>query len=258
MSTDTRFTILGSGTAVPHPERGPAGYLLEAGDERVLFDAGSGTLQRLKRAGVEAQAIGRVFFTHFHLDHLMDLPTLLFALKNPALDRDRELPVYGPPGLKRIAAGLEDLFGDWVRPRRTRPTWHEIEPGWSATFPFGELRTAETRHVPGSLAFRLDLTCGATLVYTGDTGYSETLVEFSRDADVFVCECSFPEVDPEDLHLSPALAGQMAEAAGVGSLVLTHFYPEVLEVDIAAEAASRYSGKIVLAKDLERIVFEQA
>jgi len=253
-----RFTILGSGTAVPLADRGPAGYLLEAGEERVLFDAGSGTLQRLKRAGVDPDAIDRIFFTHFHLDHLMDLPTLLFALRNPALDRRRELPVYGPPGLKRIAAGLEDLFGEWVKPRRTRPVWHEIEPGWSATFPFGELRTAETRHVPGSLAFRVDLGCGATFVYTGDTGYSESLAAFARGADVLVSECSFPELGPDDLHLSPALAGGMADAAGVGCLVLTHFYPEVLQTDIESAVRSRYSGKVVLAKDLERIVFEQA
>ncbi|MBN2491614.1 MAG: ribonuclease Z [Planctomycetes bacterium] len=248
-----RWIVLGSGTAVPQPARGPAGHLLEAGGERVLFDAGSGTLERLARTGVAPDRIDRVFFSHYHPDHVMDLPTLLFALRHPAFDRARTLPVCGPPGLRAIAAGLEAMFGCWVKPERTRPRWDEIGPGWRAVLPFGTLETAESRHVPGSLAYRVTLADGVSLVYTGDTGYSAGLVDFARRADVLLSECSLAETAPEDLHLSPPLAGRMAREADVRSLVLCHFYPEVLATDIVAAVRREWAGPLRLAADLEAI-----
>lgn len=245
-----RWTILGSGTLHPLPDRGPAGHLLEAGGERVLFDAGSGTLVRLARAGVTLDRLDRVFFTHYHLDHLMDLPSLLFALKNPALDLDRVLPIAGPPGLKKIVTGLEALFGEWLRPTRTRFEWLEIEPGFRAELPCGEVRAAATHHVPGSLAYRIRLPGGGEVVYTGDTGYCDDLAAFARDVDLLVCECALPQATAEDRHLSPELAGRMAAAAAARRLVLTHFYPKTLTVDIEAGVRQHFEGPLTLAEDL--------
>jgi ribonuclease BN (tRNA processing enzyme) len=243
---------------VPLPDRGPSGHLLEAGGERVLFDAGSGTLGRLARVGVTPDRIDRVFITHFHLDHLMDLPTLLFALKNPALDRDRVLPVAGPPGLERIVAGFEDLFGDWLRPALTRVAWEEIEPGRAAALPCGEVTAGAMRHTSGSLGFRVRMPGGGDVVYTGDTGYDDGVIAFARDTDVLVCECALPEAEVGDAHLSPELAGRLAAETAPRKLVLTHFYPEVLATDIVAGVRRWWDGPLELANDLHAVEVEDA
>ena len=82
-------TILGAGTAIPARDHSPAGLFVEAGGERLLFDAGPGTLQRLHAAGGSLFTLDRVFLTHYHLDHCLDLASLLFALRIPAPRRGR-------------------------------------------------------------------------------------------------------------------------------------------------------------------------
>ena len=80
-----RLTVLGSGTAVPVPDRFPAGYLVERGASKVLVDCGPGSLRRLAQAGVSPAELDAVLLTHYHTDHCADLAALLFALRSPHL-----------------------------------------------------------------------------------------------------------------------------------------------------------------------------
>lgn len=251
-----RFTVLGSGTGVPTSTRGPSGHLLEAGGERVLLDSGSGTTKRLAEAGVSLDTLDRVFYTHYHLDHFLDLPGLIFALRNPALDRDRVFPVYGPAGLEDLVSGLRDLFGPWMVPDRTRIELHEVGPGWRAEFPFGKMSAASTRHCPESLAYRIDLPGAGAIAYSGDTGYCNEVVDLARDVDVFVCECALTGTD--EFHLNGDQAGRMAAQAGVKCLVLTHFYPEVEGTDVAGRVRKHFQGKVILAEDLMTFSIEDS
>jgi len=245
-----RFTILGSGTGVPVAKRGPSGYLLEAGGERVLFDSGSGTLKRMAEAGVSPDTLDRVFYTHYHIDHFMDLPSLFFALKHPSLDRERVLQVYGPDGLRRLVSGLQDLFKPWLMPENVSIHLHEVGPGWCERLPCGEVSSALTQHQEGSLAYRISLPGEGVVVYSGDTGYSTEMVKLARDADVLVCECALEGTRDAPYHLNGEQAGRIAAEAGVGCLVLTHFYPEVDLTEVPELVKKRYQGKLVLAEDL--------
>jgi len=93
----------------------------------------------------------------------------------------------------------------------------------------------------------------ATVVYSGDTDASENLITLARDADLLICESALPDELKTEGHLTPSLAGKMAQQAGVKKLVLTHFYPECDKVDIRQQCAKTFSGEIILAKDLMRI-----
>lgn len=249
------WTILGSGTATPTAKRGASGHLLTLGGAHVLFDAGAGTLQRLARAGVALDAIDRIFFTHYHLDHVMELPSLLFALKNPALDRDRTLEITGPRGLHRIVDGLTGVFDDWMKPTTTRVVYREIDAGATIDLDGCRLTTAPTRHVApderwgASLAYRIALDGGIVIAYSGDTGYAPEVVALAERADVFVCECALDAAEATDRHLDAVLAGRMADEAAVGKLVLTHFYPEVALDRVVERAGRHYAGPVIIAED---------
>jgi ribonuclease BN (tRNA processing enzyme) len=108
------------------------------------------------------------------------------------------------------------------------------------------IRSGPVNHIFGSLAYRLEAD-GRTLVYSGDTDVSDSLVDLARGADLLVLECSNPFKVPG--HLTPAEAGRLAARAGVGRLLLTHFYPPCDDVDVAALAARGFNGEILLAED---------
>jgi ribonuclease BN (tRNA processing enzyme) len=112
------------------------------------------------------------------------------------------------------------------------------------------LRARRVPHTERSLAYRIETPGGRTLVYSGDTGPSEALIELAKGCDLLILECSFPKEQEAHNHLSPEQAGEVAAAADPGKLLLLHFYPEVLAVDIPARCRRAYRGPLVLARDL--------
>ena len=106
--------VLGSGTAVPHPRRGSAGYLVRHGGVTLLVDAGMGTLQKLAVLGVPLATPDAVAFTHLHLDHTAELAPLLFSLRNPGIGRRKDLILLGAPGFRDFYERLRHVYGSWV------------------------------------------------------------------------------------------------------------------------------------------------
>lgn len=108
----------------------------------------------------------------------------------------------------------------------------------------------ETPHTDESLAIHIRSRDDATLVYTGDTGFSETLAAFARRVDLLLIEASFPRNKPGENHLDLAEAMYLIRKAGPGRAVLTHLYPDWDDVDLEAEAAKLSPGqKVVRAFD---------
>jgi ribonuclease BN (tRNA processing enzyme) len=110
------------------------------------------------------------------------------------------------------------------------------------------------RHNPESLAYRVTSAAGRSAVYSGDTDYNENLIALSKNADLLICESAFPDDAKTAGHLTPSLAGEIATQANVKTLVLTHLYPQCDLVDIAGQCRRTYRGKLILARDLQRIV----
>ena len=78
-------------------------------------------------------------------------------------------------------------------------------------------------------------------------------MELVNGADVLVCESAFPDHLKVTGHLTPSLAGEIAEEAGVKKLVLTHFYPECDGADLIEQCRKTYQGPLVLAEDFMEI-----
>ena len=108
-------------------------------------------------------------------------------------------------------------------------------------------------HNPESIAYRIMSADGSTVVYSGDTDYSENLIELARDADLLICESAQPDSLQVKGHLTPSAAGEMASRAGVRKLVLTHFYPDCENADLVQECRRTYNGPVILAEDLMMI-----
>jgi ribonuclease BN (tRNA processing enzyme) len=258
-TADVTITVLGSGTCVPSLERSACSVLVEAGGEKILLDAGPGTMRRLLEAGVTIFQLSAVFFSHFHPDHTGELVPLLFSTKYPDGSRRKQpLIMAGGPGFASFFQQLRGVYGEWVD---LAPGLLDIRQCRDDGFDRFELKrlvvdTAPTVHRPESVAYRVTDGAGRSMVYSGDTDFSENLISLARGADLFICESALPDALKVTGHLTPSEAGEMAARAGVDTLVLTHLYPECEQVDLVGQSRKAFAGKVVVAKDLMRLRFQ--
>jgi len=250
----SELVLLGSGTAVPVPDRTPSGHLVRRADRssQVLLDSGPGTAQRLAHHGVKLDRLDAILYTHLHPDHTLDYLAIAFAFKNPSFGASRtpEIPVVGPPGFAAFVKRVKDLYGPWMEPERPRLLVREIGPGKKFGAGAFEALAMKTAHTPESQGYRLVDGEGAVLAYSGDSDECDDLVDLARGADLFLCECSFPDAAYAPGHLTPSRAGRLAERAKARRLVLTHFYPECADTDLVRrEARAAFSGEITVGSD---------
>jgi ribonuclease BN (tRNA processing enzyme) len=247
-----RLTVVGSGTAAPEPDRVCAAFFIEAADVRVLVDCGPGATHHLARFRLPWQRLDHVVISHFHNDHIGDVPMLLFALMW-GTDERRTAPlnVWGPAGLRDRLAAMARAFGDHVRDPGFPVHVHEVQPGDRAELDGGLAFTSiHTPHTEESLAYRFDDASGASLGYTGDTGPSEDVARFLAGVDLLLAECSVPDPEAMEMHLHPTALAAMARTASPGRLVVTHVYPRLDRQDVLALVrAAGWTGPLVRATD---------
>jgi len=247
-----RMRILGSGTLLPHAERGSPAHWLQVGDALMLVDSGSGTLGSLARFGLPWERITHVLLTHFHTDHVGDLAPLLFALKHRA-DRGAHEPLQllGPVGLAQHLQALASAHGTFVLDPGFPIQVRELSPGEVDSPAHGPwtLSTRSTRHTKDSLAYRIDAPRGS-VGFTGDTGPSPGLGSFFQGCQVLVAECSNADGSEMDTHLTPRSLALLAREAAPDLLVTVHVYPPLDPERIPrllAEAG--YSGQALPGRD---------
>ncbi len=245
-----RVTVVGTGTAAPRLERRQSCVVVEAGEEMLVFDLGSGAVRGLVRAGLDPFSADRIFFTHFHPDHTVDVVPLLFAMKYGTDEsRTRPLHITGPQPFLDFWRSITDVWGEWMvgyYPTEVSELPHDCPaplelPGCRVTW-------APAEHRPESISYRLDSENGA-FVYTGDTEYAESVVDLARGAHTLLIECSFPDENPVPGHLTPSGVARIASEASVERVVLTHIYPAAEELDLVAEVSQGYDGEVTLAGD---------
>lgn len=244
--------IIGSGTAAIQPRRGPSGYILENGDEIYLLDGGSGTLRKAAESGISYKEIDKIFYTHLHPDHTLDLVPFLFATKHtPGFVRTQPLEIYGPVGFAEFYQHFTELFS-----RRMLEAEYEIKitemGARHIQFQNWQLKTALMQHAHNAVGYRFESE-GKVFVYSGDTDYCDGIISLASHADLLLLECSFPDRMKVKGHLTPGEAGRIAAEAGVKKLVLTHFYPPCDEEDMITPCRKYFDGEVVLAEDLMRI-----
>jgi ribonuclease BN (tRNA processing enzyme) len=243
---------LGSGTGIPLNYRGSPSLVVMIDSDPIVFDMGPGSLRQLTKAGINFERIGLIFITHFHPDHTADLIQFLFATRNPSIiKRRRPFVITGPKGTKKLIARLQDSYVDCLSLPSEIMTIKELATNKKVEKDYGEftLTACPVMHSPESIAYRIEDSSGKSFVYSGDTGFCKQIVDLAKGTDFLILECSFPEGNEVEGHLTPSEAGQIASLAGAKRLVLTHFYPECLETDITAQCRKTYGGELILASD---------
>jgi ribonuclease BN (tRNA processing enzyme) len=244
------LTIVGCSGSFPGPDSACSCYLFEAEGFRLLVDLGNGALGPLQRY-TDLGRIDAVFLSHLHADHCLDMCAFqVFRTYYPS-GQLAPIPVYGPAGA--------DL-------RLDRATGVELAHPMSVVFDFvvlsagtreiGPFRvvTDHMNHPVETFGLRVEHG-GRAIAYSADTGLCEPLVRLAKNADVLICEASFPDVEdlPPDLHLTAAQAAEHAVRAGAGQLMLTHLVPWTDRNHALEQAAAVYTGPLALATSGTRL-----
>lgn len=237
------LTILGR--YGPYPRAGGAcsGYLVRAGQTRLVLDLGNGTLSRLlgktPLGGIEA-----ILLSHLHSDHMGDMLVLRYALAQlaerelgPSLPLPLVMPLEPELEYRQLAgAGVFDITG--------------ARPGMRINL--GKVTVTLRQMLHPVPSYAMDITDGSSrLFYTGDTSWFDGLVSLCRGADLLLADTGRLEGDRVSgvpAHMTAAEAGRLARDAGVAALVCTHISPLHREEDILAEAA-RYFKNAEVAQE---------
>ncbi len=253
------FIVLGSGTSIPHPARSSSGYWLETAGGTLLLDCSCSVIHRMAREHLDWPNLDAIWISHFHLDHVGGIPSLLSGLKHAADTRDRVKPlkIFGPAGLRRIMEGFENVNQYKFLKLHFPVELIEIEEHERfEILPDLEAVALSTPHTAESQAIRVFDKSGKSIVYSSDTGFTKSVGEFARNADLFVCECSFFENKPTQNHLVLAEAMFLARYGSPKRIMLTHLYPAWDGFDIIKEA-EKFSPmcEVIEAKDGLRLEF---
>ena len=239
-----RLTIVGCAGSFPGPDSPASCYLVEHDGHRIVLDMGNGAFGHLQRHA-DVYAVDGVVLSHLHADHCLDITSYYVARKYHPDGPKPVIPVLGPTGTADRMARAYDL---------------PPEEGMHGEFDFhdhcavteiGPFRISTTRvnHPVETYAIRVEAG-GRSLVFSGDTGVCEPLVDLARGADLALFEASFLSryADlPENLHLTAAQAADHANRAGVDRLVLTHLVPWTPQDETLEEAAAVFQGALALA-----------
>lgn len=253
-----RLTVLGCSGSGPGPDSPASGYLVEAGGAHVTLDLGNGSFGALQRH-LDPWRLDAALFSHLHADHCSDFAPLVVWRRYhpfpPAGARERRLPVHGPADAhERLAAAYAVSAAELAETDLTDSfAFAPVTDGSVAEVAGVTVRARVVDHPCDAYAMRLEHG-GRSLVYSGDTGPCAGLVELSRDADLLLCEATWPHVvpgawaePPPGVHLSGRQAGEHAAAAGAKRLVLTHVPVWFDGAALVAEAREVYDGPVELA-----------
>ncbi len=242
-----KISILGSGTLHPVAGQASAGLVVETGGEILGFDMGRGVLNRYAEAGLDPLTLKYLHLTHLHPDHCCDIVPLLFALRYaPEPARSEPLHITAPEGLANLLENLRRGW-KWLEP----PYPLHLREAEECEFEEGgaKIKTAFLDH--GSMAnlgYRVDAE-GKSVVYTGDTERGEGLLNLAKGANILISECSFTDAQAQAAHMAPSRLGQIARAAEVERLVITHLYPRTDPGVVEQEVRNHYDGEIVMGSD---------
>jgi ribonuclease Z len=269
-----RVTLLGTGCPPAVMNRFGPSTLVEAGEQKLLFDAGRGALQRLTALAVRWQDVQGVFLTHLHSDHVVGFPDLWLTGWLIVPGRNVPLQVWGPAGTAAMMSHLQQAYEYDVRIRiqndRASPEGAallvtEIGEGGVVYDKGGVKVTAfEVDHAPVKPAFgyRIDHG-GRSVVLSGDTRVSENLVRHAQGVDVLVHEVFAPVtleragVSPGrakniiDYHTTPEQAGEVFTRVKPKLAVYSHVcMPGATEQDLLPATRKTYAGPLQVGEDL--------
>jgi ribonuclease Z len=269
---EIKVTLLGTGCPPAVMNRFGPSILVEAGEQKFLFDAGRGALQRLNQVKVRWRDVQGVFLTHLHSDHVVGFPDLwLTGWLTPG--RDVPLQVWGPRGTKKMMSHLEQayeydirirLYDDRASPDGVVILAEDVAGGFVYEKNGVKITAFEVDHTPVKPAFgyRIDY-AGRSVVLSGDTRVSENLIRHAQGVDLLVHEVAAPETfqragtPPERAksvvahHVTPEQAGEVFSRTKPKLAVYSHIVlPTATEQDLIPPTRKTYAGPLELGEDL--------
>ena len=255
-----RLTFLGTGSAMPVPDRVQAGYLLTHDDRALLVDCGSGVLNRLSETDPGYEGVSTVLLTHLHLDHVADVLPLL---KARWLAGEEHLEVVGPPGTKTLIDGLLDVHDYLID--RVDLAVREVSDAEPFTVGGFDVAAREVRHsMPTCHAYRFapaDADMPASegpLTLSGDTEAFAGLASFAEGSEALVHDCSFPDGIDVSNHPNPTTLGEALAGSDLGTLFLSHLYPHTRGKEsemVESVQAAGFEGNVEVASDGVTVAF---
>lgn len=337
-SSNTRLVLLGTSGGPPYwpgGSREGISTALVVGDRYYIIDAGHGVMGQLRKArlGINYEtdmdgpldALGGIFLTHLHSDHVADLNNILSeGIFNGLQHVEKKVPIWGPgnrgelpelfgggkapkplnprnptPGTKQMTDLLVQAFATDFNDRlfdNRKPRPDELWEAFDVPVPKEYMKNPNSDPCPAmepfdffeddrikvsailvnhapvfpSLAYRFETEEGS-VVFSGDTGLTPNITTLAQGADVLVHEV-LDKTWPESLFPQPRSdaqeglyqhliqahtliedVGKVAQAANVGTLVLSHLVPGNRPDEVWARCAEDFDGKLVIGRDLDVI-----
>jgi ribonuclease BN (tRNA processing enzyme) len=259
--------------------------MVDVGDDLIVIDHGPGSHHRLIESGRKPTDVSHAFFTHLHYDHCLDYPRLLLQRWDQGAGTSSELKVFGPPPIAHMTEriiGSDGAFACDIRARIEHPTSRsvyesrggtaerqpprpmvrEIDDGDTIAGEGWIMTAGPARHMQPYLqchSYRLE-SADSRVCFGGDSGgVFEPLIEFARGCDTLVHMCHLRSQDaPSETYRrtigSHLDCAEVANRAGVGTLVLTHLTPHLdrpgIRESMTVEISAVFQGNIIWAEDL--------
>jgi ribonuclease Z len=281
VESDFKVTLLGTGTPIPDVDRFGPSTLVEAGNQKLLFDAGRGATIRLRQInrsiGTIMSKIDALFLTHYHSDHTLGIPDLWLTgwLGN---SRKEPFRLIGPVGAKSLMGNLERAYAldikirledEKLPPEGIATVVEEFEKEGVVYDKDGVKVIAFTvdhgAAIKPAVGYRIEYK-GHVVVISGDTRFSENVIKHATGADLLIHEVCVarPELlsNPYakrviDHHTSPREAGQVFSLAKPKLAVYSHLVflgsdkvPRATVDDIVAQTRETYDGPLQVGVDL--------
>ncbi|MEO8431505.1 MAG: SgcJ/EcaC family oxidoreductase [Acidobacteriota bacterium] len=267
-----QVTLLGTGSPSPGMNRFGPSILVEAGGQKLVFDAGRGALQRLTQVKVSWKDVQAVFLTHLHSDHVVGFPDLWLTGWLVG-ERDTPLRVFGPKGTRKMMSRLEEAYeydiairisDDRASPQGAVILAQDIEGGVVYEKSGVKVTAFEVDHAPVKPAFgyRIDF-AGRSVVLSGDTRVSENLIRSAQGCDLLIHEVAVSEsfrrsgVSADHVksivghHTTPEQAGEVFARVKPKLAVYSHIVrPIATEQDVIPATRTKYAGPLELGSDL--------
>jgi ribonuclease Z len=275
LGQNLKVTLLGTGYPDPRMDRFGPSILVEAGKEKLLFDCGRGTAQRLAQLNIPSAEVSALFLTHLHSDHVVGIPD--FWLTGWIRGRKTPLRVWGPLGTVPMMAHLEEAFSFDIHVRRDvdekLPAQgavviaKDIEQG--VVYESGGIKVTafavDHGPVKPALGYRVDF-AGHSVVMSGDTRFSENLIKFAQGTDVLIHEvidpvafgAEAPFLTPEqrlvviEHHTTPEQAGTVFNRVQPKLAVYSHIVPGDT-ANLIPQTRKTYRGPLEVGEDLTSI-----
>jgi ribonuclease BN (tRNA processing enzyme) len=226
----TTVRFIGSGDSWGSGGRFQTCIMVESAGRRCLVDCGTSSLIAMRAQGVDPNTIETILLTHFHADHCGGVP---FLLMDAMLGSKRSAPllVGGPPGTHAHINNLREVLfpGSSTMKPRFDVAFVELQPGRRQDVGGLTVTAYPAVHTPETAPTILRLEWnGKVITYSGDTEWTDALLEASASADLLVLECYYYD-KPIKMHMNYATLRAHRAELTAKTLVLTHMSADMLK-----------------------------